>query len=543
MLVRKLLLLTFSTGLSLLLAEVGFRLYGPDLNASIRWRHDADLGWVNETSTGRISHVNSLGFRSPPMTEKSPGSRRLLILGDSFSVGSAEAYRATFAGRLRQRLGFEEAGNWEVHSLAVADWGTAQQLLAFRKYGLARRPDFVVIQVFPFNDLCNNSPEMADTCSLQDHHRPYLLPAGDGELKLHYREGWLGHLRRYSILLGYFLDRRLARQRDTLSFDFENPRDQNLYFRSRTQELGLDLTGALVSLLPEERQLPLVRRAWRTTESILTKLVQELRQNDIPAAALVVPYVRTFQPYWASYGKNFQQLDPDYATSRTEAFLTQLGIPVISLRKRIQATPMDPGDFFLMPHDSHLNYYGHARVAQWIVTEMQNQGLVRKMALLPRSSRLNLLDIDQTQAAITGVDPIEAHPGGPRRCGLNAAAVIAFLRQRPGAARLTTRFESMAKNQKVDLLINGQGVRSTALQSGESADLELDFDTFEGRNEIRFEFASWLGKEATLPPLARPRAVCFSRLEIQLFDQDSSLSSTNLMRPVHQSWGLPSRPD
>ena len=534
MLIRKLLLLTFSTALSLLLAELGFRLYGPDLNPNQLWRHDADLGWVNEMSTDRISHVNSHGFRSPPMTEKSPGTKRLLILGDSFSVGSAEAYRVTFAGRLAQWLGGGEAGNWEIHSLAVADWGTAQQLLALRKYRSAYRPDFVVIQVFPFNDLCNNSPEMADTCSLQDHHRPYLLPAGNGELKLHYREGWLGHLRRYSILLGYFLDRRVAGQRNTLGLDFGNPRDQNLYFRSRTQQLGMNLTGALVSLLPEKKQLPVVKRAWLRTEAILAKLVQELRQDNIPVTALVVPYVRTFQPYWASYGKNLQQLEPDYGTSRTEEFLTRLGIPVISLRKRIEATPMDPGDFFLMPQDSHLNFYGHARVAKWIISEMQSQELVPKLALLPRSSRFDLLDIDQAQATITGVDPIEVHPDGQRRCGLNAATVIAFFRQQPAAARLTTRFESTVKDQKVNLLINGQRVRSTALQLGESSEFEMDFDTLQGRNEIRFEFASWVGKEGSLPPLARPRAVCFQELEIRSLAEDPRSFGTDPNQQVHQ---------
>jgi hypothetical protein len=34
-------------------------------------------------------------------------------------------------------------------------------------------------KVFPFNDVCNNTVRMAETCSLQHYHRPYMVVDGN----------------------------------------------------------------------------------------------------------------------------------------------------------------------------------------------------------------------------------------------------------------------------------------------------------------------------------------------------------------------------
>ena len=135
-----------------------------------------DLGWTLDPVHRRVGGLNSRGFRYPQVSRVKPeGTRRLVNLGDSFSAGMNVAYEQTYPGLLADWLS-REGESWEVINLAVGDWGTNQQLIALQTLGLELKPDVVVLQVFPFNDLCNNSVELAHTCSMQDLFRPYLDP-------------------------------------------------------------------------------------------------------------------------------------------------------------------------------------------------------------------------------------------------------------------------------------------------------------------------------------------------------------------------------
>jgi hypothetical protein len=88
--------------------------------------------------------LNTKGYRDTEHdTHKSPGTVRILILGDSLTFGSGVADDDIYP-RLLQRLAGPHV---EVISLAQNGWGTADELAALRRDGLVYSPDIVVVGV------------------------------------------------------------------------------------------------------------------------------------------------------------------------------------------------------------------------------------------------------------------------------------------------------------------------------------------------------------------------------------------------------------
>src|SRR5207249_2550970 len=87
----------------------------------------------------------------------------------------------TFFRLLEERLNRTTTERWEVVNVGVGDFGTAQEWLALTRFGLPLAPDVVLLQIFPLNDVCNNSIELFDLCrSKNDPYRPYLIDAESG---------------------------------------------------------------------------------------------------------------------------------------------------------------------------------------------------------------------------------------------------------------------------------------------------------------------------------------------------------------------------
>ena len=99
--------------------------------------------------------VNSQGWRSPEFAQmKSDDVFRVLVLGDSFMAGLQVNDDEIFSSVLRQRLNDAGLGKRvEVITFGVPSWGTDQQYLALRQYGLKLNPDLVVVAFYAQNDV------------------------------------------------------------------------------------------------------------------------------------------------------------------------------------------------------------------------------------------------------------------------------------------------------------------------------------------------------------------------------------------------------
>ena len=137
-------------------------LESPDPESGIRLIFDDQLGWRSvpddESMTfGKKLTTNSRGLRDREYPYAKPtGTKRILVLGDSFTWGYGVADDETFAEVLEQRLQSVE-GKWEVINTGVSGWGTDQEYLYLTQEGFDYSPDIVVLALFLGNDFTNNA--------------------------------------------------------------------------------------------------------------------------------------------------------------------------------------------------------------------------------------------------------------------------------------------------------------------------------------------------------------------------------------------------
>ncbi len=98
--------------------------------------------------------INSLGLRSAEITrDKPPGTKRVLMLGDSFTEGNGVQQSETFSSRLQARL--DDAGlgqRLQVVNAGVGSYSSLIELLYLKTAGLELSPDLVILN-FDLSDL------------------------------------------------------------------------------------------------------------------------------------------------------------------------------------------------------------------------------------------------------------------------------------------------------------------------------------------------------------------------------------------------------
>ncbi|HSR51650.1 MAG TPA: hypothetical protein VLV83_12545 [Acidobacteriota bacterium] len=517
------------------LLEVGLRLDGYDRNTSPHWRYDSEFGWTSDpdglSMAGKpIRDVLPSGFRHHVRkTAKPRGVKRLLILGDSFTLASRFPYAHTYPGRLEAWLNQGQEGeSWQVLSLNADDWGNAQQLLALTRHGLQYAPDAVVLQVFPLNDFCNNSLILAHTCSHQDDHRPYFVFDRQGgnpstaQLRLTSVSPTRTWLRDRLFFFAAAENTVMPVWRGWPGSVDESPeahqRRQD-YFQNQAERVGLRYPGVIYSLLPEPHQPPPIRQAWGITERIFQRIRQVLDERGIPLLVMVVPFSQTFQERWPDFAQLFQvPLQADHGTGWVEERFRSWGVPVISVRQCILAGETPSQDFFISPDDGHFNPFGHFMAAQWILGELHR---LQVTAATPPGSSLPSTDLLQEEAppslVLLGFDGISTDGYGRWRLAMGPRAEIAFQAAAGQAMQLQFRLHNLIVGQRVSLLINhDQALPPMPLDSlGKQEPHSISFQTIAGLNVISFLSDDWnWGRSVYFERDNRPIALNFSSLKL-----------------------------
>ena len=89
-------------------------------------------------------------FDSRHAVAKPPGKKRILFLGDSFTIGFGVSRGHRYTDRIQQILG----SGYEVINLGMWGWSTDQELLVLKEKGLKYSPDVVVLAMF-LDDISN----------------------------------------------------------------------------------------------------------------------------------------------------------------------------------------------------------------------------------------------------------------------------------------------------------------------------------------------------------------------------------------------------
>jgi hypothetical protein len=364
---RNVTLLGVAVLVGVLLFEVVVRLARIDANLSPNWRYHPILGWSQVPNGtydfglhGRPIHVrfNALGFRDRDHEQaKPPGTRRVVVIGDSFCEAIQVNLEETFHQTLERLLNDLGTARWEVINLGVGDFGTAQAYIALTEYGLAFQPDVIIHQVFPLNDICNNSLALYGLCrSENDRYRPYFVESGSG-LRLTTAQPVRNFLRRHVVtyrVLEFWTLRRFA----------PDPEDREDARRNRRLEArGFEGRDPLFLTLVAGREQPEeVAEGWRVTDKLIERVVGTARERGIAYVGLVAPFAPGLSPGWPEVARALPPppVDPGYAERRLALHFGGLGVPAVMLMEEFQPF-LDEVLPFL---DGHLNAAGHRRAAE-----------------------------------------------------------------------------------------------------------------------------------------------------------------------------------
>lgn len=92
--------------------------------------------------------TNSLGFRDYEYSIDKPGNKkRIVLLGDSFTLGWGVPFEDTFAKQLETMLN-ERESNHEVINMGVGNYNSTMEVELFKLKGLQLKPDMVVLMFF-----------------------------------------------------------------------------------------------------------------------------------------------------------------------------------------------------------------------------------------------------------------------------------------------------------------------------------------------------------------------------------------------------------
>lgn len=335
----------------------GDQLFEPD--PDLGWRHRRDFRGLYVSPEARNAVAfNARGLVGPDVPDDNPpGEKRLLLLGDSFTESLQVPYADTWGVLTAEGLGDE----WRAVNAGVSGYGTDNALWMWREEGRTLNPDVVLLLVFPGNDVSDNDPELYALTG-DGLPKPHVSVSG-GSLSVSPAAETIGE--------GSSL-KSLLRNRSRLYLFL---RDTWKRFRARSQheaEGGLPVHWGVY----RTSWSPAFERGWRTTQVLLRTLADEVEASGarfvvglIPTGWRIEPDQRRALAEAHAELETDATWDPAAPDRRLEAFLGELGIPVVDLfpaldhARKVVDEPL---------YGDHLTPRGHRVVADTLVAFLRN---------------------------------------------------------------------------------------------------------------------------------------------------------------------------
>lgn len=353
-------------------AEIALRIvYHPENLGSVVC-FDERLGWAlepnaslrsvdNEKGLDYTIRTNSLGLRDRKVTRaKKPGTKRILIIGDSIAYGTGVDAEWRFSDFLSRALG----DSFEVLNAGVCGWGTDQELLFYENRGKALEPDYVILSFTMANDVLNNSLDHIFLASApkprftlrdgflsldQERLDPPDLRVGDKVRSV---------LRKSRALL--FVKRRI----DALRYE-EHVRHACEVDRGGFDKGGLENDYSHWSVY-ERTYGPPFENAWSVTGALLERLSRRCSEDGAELIVFAFPLKLEVDDGWrrellGHFGIDSTLLDFKKPYERLAQVCRDRGIdcvyPLDTFRRAARSRPL----YFF--RDSHPNPHGHAAAA------------------------------------------------------------------------------------------------------------------------------------------------------------------------------------
>ncbi len=384
---QNLFLLTGALLLCFLFLEAGLRLLvsvpSHERPPTSFWQPHPSLGWsLIPNKEGRwenqefsnLIRINSAGFRDRDYSlEKPEGVFRIIILGDSMTEGLQVPLEQTFAKVLETLLNGDTVKDdfskkkFEVLNLGVAAYGTGQEYLLLKEYGLLYQPDLVILAFLSLNDVLNNSLKLEKSMAgteWERTYRPYFIPDDNGDLKLipprATRIPFWENLYTYRFILQKI---RTA------------PRLRRWFLPQHTER---DFWG-----LYNPRLTPEWREAWDITQKLILKIKKEAENHH--ARFLLVSLTNRDSFIDGTFADQLERYAPvnwdiDKPDKILEDFCQEHSIPFLALTPLFRDYLKKAGRpiQFHYASDGHWNTEGHRLAAEFIYKKLKEMEGVQK---------------------------------------------------------------------------------------------------------------------------------------------------------------------
>lgn len=313
-----------------------------------------------------VLRMNNIGMRDDDIVLPKPaGTRRVLVLGDSFMEGWGVERGAMFTDRLEAELaGLYPGERIEVVAAGVASWSPLCEWAWLKHRGLALEPD-AVLMALDATDLAGDS-FYAHRLVRDDQGRPDFIRPGDCRFAV----PWAVHnvLARWSYIYRY-VDRWLTKKFPVTEWDYG--------FWSDADDVWAGIRSE--SELPE----PKYESYWTIPREVFRVTNDELNRRGIPWLLFMYPTgVETDSSCWAT-GRGTARFGPGMMPPRRFDYLArataQDSIPYFSLLPAFQADT-EPARLFF-PYDGHWSPEGHALAARTVAAELKSRGMIPGITL------------------------------------------------------------------------------------------------------------------------------------------------------------------
>jgi lysophospholipase L1-like esterase len=131
----------------LVVARLGLLEYAPSMSRGHPTRgYTLRAGYEGESKYGIPFRVSAQGFRTPEVAiPKPPGTKRVVVLGDSVTWGAGVREEETFARKLEVMLRSDLSCPVEVVNTGISGYGTVQELDVLQNEGLTFEPNVVIV--------------------------------------------------------------------------------------------------------------------------------------------------------------------------------------------------------------------------------------------------------------------------------------------------------------------------------------------------------------------------------------------------------------
>jgi lysophospholipase L1-like esterase len=310
---------------------------------------------------------------------KTPGEKRLLLLGDSFArgagAGSSEDY---FANVMERRLRDREP-EWNVVNAGVTGWGPSNELLFLEREGSSLAPDVVLTQVF----LGNDATDETGLTQITLFHGVAVL-----DDRVDSRAGRIWTYTRLHARLAYVLGGLARNAPLAFARHSADPPFPDIEWRTLMRRKPW-LEGEFYSITRGEDSFYEAGFA-----SMLDKLLRiaetSRRMGARPLFVLIPGRLQVVEPLrryaFELNGIDSLEEDLDKFNRRVVPFLQENGCETLDLYPLIRERPAEAPLIYHTGYDDHFNVEGHRfageAVAKWLLENLycpnKKQGLIFK---------------------------------------------------------------------------------------------------------------------------------------------------------------------